>query len=285
MQKNTHLRAKLHARRFLFVLLYENKCAIMILKRHRCDDAVMKGKSMKIIGSDYDGTFTCGGVTDEKLQAIAKWQAAGNKFGIISGRGGSFFAELKEQYPTLTLDFFAGCNGGYIMDGEGAVIYAAKFRSVSLVELVEDVFAFGCGWVHIHADSSVTVKADNPDFREAIPNWEGGFSQAAIWLPDENKTKELANILSEKYGEFLTPLINGGCLDIVPKGVNKADGLLRVARYFNCSRDNVIAVGDNINDIDMLVAFPSYAMASGKEEVQRLAGGVVADITEIFEKE
>lgn len=244
-----------------------------------------KGEKMKILGSDYDGTFTCGGVTEVKLQAIAEWQAAGHKFGIVSGRGGSFWAELKEKYPTLSLDFFASCNGGYIMDGEGKVIFSVKCRSVSLVELVEDVFAFGCGWAYIHGDSSVTVKADNPDFRDAVPCWEEGFSQVAIWLPDENKTKELGEILSRKYGKFLTMLLNGGCLDIVPKGVNKAEGLRRVAEHFGCAEEDVIAVGDNTNDWDMIAAFHSYAMASGKEEIIALADAIVEDITEIFAKE
>ena len=68
---------------------------------------------MKIIGSDYDGTFTCGGVSEEKLQAVKSWQAAGHKFGIVSGRGGSFLTELQEKYPALSLDFFASCKRSY----------------------------------------------------------------------------------------------------------------------------------------------------------------------------
>ena len=33
---------------------------------------------MKIIGSDYDGTLSHGGIDDVKRQAIADWRAAGN---------------------------------------------------------------------------------------------------------------------------------------------------------------------------------------------------------------
>ena len=78
---------------------------------------------------------------------------------------------------------------------------------------------------------------------------------------------------------------NGRCIDIVPFGVNKAEGLYRVMEFFGCAYEDVIAVGDNINDADMLREFRSYAMESGVEEMKALADGVVRDVTEIFEKE
>ena len=78
---------------------------------------------MRIIGSDYDGTLTCGGIDEKKLTAIQKWQAAGNKFGIVSGRNAEFLFDLQKQYPKLQLDFFAACNGGYITDGQGNTLH------------------------------------------------------------------------------------------------------------------------------------------------------------------
>jgi hydroxymethylpyrimidine pyrophosphatase-like HAD family hydrolase len=55
--------------------------------------------------------------------------------------------------------------------------------------------------------------------------------------------------------------------------------------FFKAAHEDVIAVGDNINDADMLREFRSYAMESGVEEVKALADGIVADVTEIFERE
>ena len=239
---------------------------------------------MKILGSDYDGTFTCGGVSEEKLQAVARFQRAGHKFGIVSGRGGSFLFELKEKYPTLSLDFFASCNGGYVLDADGKEIYGVKCSEVALSTLVSHLFALGCGWVYLHGKESVTVKADDPNYTAQIPTW-GYFYQAAVWLPDEEAVDRLAKVIEETYAPFLTPLKNGRSLDIVPKGVNKAEGLCRVAEHFGCAEEDVIAVGDNTNDIDMIAAFRSYAMASGKTEVIALADDTISDITEIFEKE
>ncbi len=55
--------------------------------------------------------------------------------------------------------------------------------------------------------------------------------------------------------------------------------------YYGCTHDDVIAVGDNINDFDMIREFYSYAMENGVEEIKKQADGIVSDVTEIFEKE
>ena len=44
-------------------------------------------------------------------------------------------------------------------------------------------------------------------------------------------------------------------------------------------------VGDNINDLDMLNAFYSYAVASGVEEAKQAANHVTKGITELIETE
>ena len=49
--------------------------------------------------------------------------------------------------------------------------------------------------------------------------------------------------------------------------------------------DDVITVGDNVNDIDMIREFRSYAMENGVDEVKCLADVIVSDVTEIFAKE
>ena len=55
--------------------------------------------------------------------------------------------------------------------------------------------------------------------------------------------------------------------------------------FFGGKYEDVITVGDNINDTDMLREFRSYAMESGVESVKTLADGIVSNVTEIFEKE
>ena len=250
---------------------------------------------MKIVGSDYDGTLTYGGIDEKKLNAIKKWRAAGNKFGLVSGRNVEFLFDLQKQYPQLALDFFAGCNGGYITDGEGKVLHATACNEVNTLRLIEDLLSLGATFVHFVEERYICALADmdnRPFFiaeekcvlLENLPPLPY-FYQVSVELASPSEAAKVVALIKEKYGAKLNPLQNGRCIDIVPFGVNKAEGLYRVMEFFAYNYEDVIAVGDNINDEDMLREFRSYAMENGVDEMKALADGIVRDVTEIFEKE
>ena len=118
--------------------------------------------------------------------------------------------------------------------------------------------------------------------KEVVDEVESAANRAEIYL---EQAEAAAEAMRKLYGDFLTPLQNGIFIDVVPKGVNKAEGMYRVMEFFGGTYEDVITVGDNINDTDMLREFRSYAMESGVESVKALADGIVSNVTEIFEKE
>ena len=250
---------------------------------------------MKILGCDYDGTLNQNGITDAKLSAIEKWRAAGHKFGVVSGRGKDFRMTLAHNFPQLKMDFFAAFNGGYIMDENGAIIYEARCNEISLPEFAADLFAWGCKFLHVNEKRYICLVArveDRPSYIseddvcliERLPTVDY-FNQISLELPSVEDSSRVTEKIKQKYAKRLTPLQNGPCIDVVPVGVNKAQGMYRVMEFFGCTYGNVITVGDNINDIDMIREFHSYAMANGVEEVRKMADGIVSDVTELLEKE
>ncbi len=247
---------------------------------------------MKILGSDLDGTLSHGGIGEAKCAAIHAWRVAGHKFGIVSGRGNGYLPELRSSYPGLELDFFASCNGGYITDGEGHVIYEARCETVSASQFSADLLAWGCKFIHINGKQYLCVIAREED----APSWIDPtsvvlasdllqldyFNQISVQLPTETESAAMVERIREHYGEWLNPLQNGTCIDIVPCGVDKAQGLYRVMEYFGGSYDDMIAVGDNVNDADMIREFRSYAMANGIDLIKELADAVVKDVTDLL---
>ena len=98
---------------------------------------------MRILGSDFDGTLTHK-LGEETYAAIRAWRAAGNMFGIVSGRPLSFSAEVQASYPELELDFFVGFNGAAVIDGCGNMIYEKTCTEVSATDLTADLVALDC---------------------------------------------------------------------------------------------------------------------------------------------
>ena len=247
---------------------------------------------MKILGSEWDGTFLHGGINDEKLLAVKKWREAGNKFGIVTGRGPDFRDRLLEYYPKFEYDFLATCNGGYIIDGSGKVLYKSSFESLDVRALVDDLFSWGCIFAHIVADEyacAITAPDARPEYIdpsrafmiENLPSVKDVY-QVSVMLETAEEAEKIVGKLRESYEGQLNPLQNSRCIDIVPCGVNKAEGLYRLTEIFGAKPCDVIAVGDNINDIDMLREFRSFAMENGVEQIKGLVNGTVSNVTEIL---
>ena len=250
---------------------------------------------MKILGSDFDGTLTHGGIGEEKCAAIRKWREAGNKFGIVSGRGLSSVAWIMRKFPGLEWDFFVAYSGGTILDPNGNILSETRCKDVSANAFASDLLSWGCKFVHVDADRYFCVVADLDDRPEKVAQEDtvllkqmpvvADFYQISIMLPTVEESTAMVERIRAVYGKWLSPLQNGKCIDIVPVGVNKARGLLRIMEMFHASHEDVIAVGDNVNDTDMIREFHSYAMANGVKAIQDMADDVVSDVTEIIEKE
>ncbi len=249
---------------------------------------------MKILGSDYDGTLTHG-LGSHTYDAIRKWRVAGNRFGIVSGRGVDFRDTLLREHPELELDFFIGFNGGAIVNGEGQLIYEKRYYDVPSMELISDLFEWECPFIHYNGDAYYCVIAhdsDKPswvlpnDFRKPHELTElPYFVQISTQLPSVAEAAVVVERIRSAYGHRLNPLQNGTCIDIVPPSINKTTGLLQVASHFGVGRENVIAVGDNINDTDMIRDFYSYAMASGVESIKTLADEITESVIALIERE
>lgn len=245
---------------------------------------------MKIIGSDYDGTLNHGGIDDIKKSAIEKWRNAGNLFSLVSGRGPDGVLELYEEQQ-FGCDYLIANNGAVIMKTDGTVVFAAKCDGSLAVPLVEHLFSVGCTWAHVQTEFDCRVFADEKDCTEEWHYTLGNmpevpyFTQINTQLPDFATSAKVTESVRETFGNELNPLQNGECLDIIRKDMNKAKGLYWLMDYVGASKGDIIAVGDNINDRDMIAEFRSYSMENGVDEIKELADFVTPGITELIEKE
>ena len=236
---------------------------------------------MKIIASDYDGTLSYGGIDDKKREAIKKWREAGNIFTIVSGRGPADALEILEK-EKLIIDYFVANNGAIILNSDNERVSDIRCNGDIAVPLLELLFECGCRRCHVQTDFPCFVYADrkdctgNDDYTlENVPPIPF-FNQISTAQPTVEESEKTAEIVKEKFGEYVNPLQNGECLDIIRADMDKAKGIYNLLGILNAEKDDVIAV---------IKEFRSYAMNNGVDLIKKLADGTVSGITELIDKE
>ncbi len=244
---------------------------------------------MKIICTDYDGTLNHNGIDDVKRDAIAKWRNAGNLFGVVSGRGIKSLLSIIED-KDFEYDFLIANNGAIICDKQQNIIKEFRCEGSLAKPFIENLFNWGCPFANIDTYQSFMVIEDSSDLDEGeirladVPDIEY-FNQINTELDTEEEAAEVVLKIKDKYHGVFVPLQNGECIDITDFKVNKANGIYALLEALGASYDDVIAVGDNINDEAMIAEFRSYAMANGVQMIKDLADEITEGITELIEKE
>lgn len=244
---------------------------------------------MKIIASDYDGTLNHDGIDDKKRNAIKEWREKGNKFGIVSGRITDDLLRIYKK-DNLELDFLLACNGAVILTTEGKILKEDRVDGDILKPILDFIFSRGADWAAIQSDRSYIIDENDNDrlpdefTRKTLPDLKY-FNQVSTILEDEEEALMVTNAIKEKFGDILNPLQNGRCIDIVSSRINKAKGLYDYLELIGGKYEDMITVGDNINDTHMIKEFRSYAMANGVQSIKDIADYVTEGITELIEKE
>lgn len=245
---------------------------------------------MKLIGSDYDGTLNWGGIDDEKREALWRWQVAGNAFAVVSGRSLESLLCMQKK-DALAYDYVVADNGAVIARVDGTIVAETRVAGEWARPLMEAMFANGCPWCDIHQNGERRVFAapfdgmdDNAYILETLPPVPY-FTQISTMLPDFETAAAVTAVLKTRFGDVLNPLQNGICIDVVHRDVNKAVGLRTLARHLGIAESDIIAVGDNVNDTDMIAAFVSYAMENGVDSIKQLAKYTTPSVTALIERE
>ena len=244
---------------------------------------------MKIIASDYDGTLNHGGIDDIKRNAIKRWRKAGNLFGLVSGRRASDLIELRRKND-FECDFLLASNGAVILNPEGEILAESRCDGKLAKPLLEFIMSIGCYWASVHTDFRCIIdERDDERFEdeftfETVPeiHW---FNQISTILSDDKEAAKVTEEIKNKFGEYLNPLQNGRCIDIVSADMNKAQGLYNLLKIVGADYNDMITVGDNINDTHMIAEFRSYAMENAVQSIKDIADYITPGVTELIEKE
>jgi Cof subfamily protein (haloacid dehalogenase superfamily) len=254
----------------------------------------------KLVALDIDGTiliphpengFSADGVTPAVREAIDRAYDAGAHVVLASGRAPLSMSEVLRH-----LDMPREI-GSHVLGvaSNGAVTFAfPPLKVVSEVtfdarEAVEQVLT------HV-PDAAVAVEEHGVGYRVNRHFPSGELDGEMILTPiEEMIAKEVSRVIirdpdstSEDFVSLAHQLGLQGTnyfigwtawLDLAPEGVSKASGLEEVADRLGIAREDVLAIGDGRNDIEMLEwAGRGVAMGQAPDEVKAIADDVTASV-------
>lgn len=224
-----------------------------------------KNKNIKLIALDMDGTLltSTDEVSEANKEAIKKARALGVNVMISTGRWLEscfpFVEMLDLDTPVITV------NGGEIWSASKELIE----RHVHDAQIMEMMFNLG-------KETGVDMWIVSTERVYNGGDYPEDFS-AHEWLKIGFRTEDLSKLeiikqeLAKYDGLELTNSLPTN-IEVNPLGVNKANGLLRVCKELGITMEEVMAVGDSLNDIKMIEqAGIGVAMGNGQEKVKSVA--------------
>lgn len=230
-----------------------------------------------------DGTLLQNGVEEVSEEALKYIETLFDMGIIVVSASGRQYANQRRLYKHLAKRMPMICENGSI------TVYQEKIWKTKMMSLEEgrkiyDAFSQEEGDLLISGKDCCYVFDNNPRFEKLIRDILQN-EMKVIHSFDEIKepigkfsimTKD-AQRLYEKYlplwqDELQVAKSHPRWLDINSKEANKGNALRELMEELNITKDEVIAFGDNYNDIDMLrsVGFP-IAMENGIDEVKEIA--------------
>ncbi|MGO5138954.1 Cof-type HAD-IIB family hydrolase [Clostridium butyricum] len=126
-------------------------------------------------------------------------------------------------------------------------------------------------WARVESEiTEIDPKVLNFKEIECTEKYKLGFNKVLI-IENEEKIKKISDILTKKLGDKLNIYQSKPTyLEIMNKSVSKTSAIQQLMNLYNIEKDEVVSVGDNFNDIDMIkFAGIGVAMGNAPDEVKK----------------
>ncbi|MCT4395580.1 Cof-type HAD-IIB family hydrolase [Periweissella beninensis] len=227
--------------------------------------------TVKMIATDMDGTF----LRDDKKYDVDRFREQlkfmdEKKIQFVAASGNQFY-QLKDFFTPITnqykIDFVAD-NGARIFMAN-KLIYEATVTREQLQKVIEwnaknpashnnlIILTGNHGaYVSNHAVDQVLTEVKsfyNPVYQveKLLEIQDEIFKVTFVW-PNKQVQAYVTTLLAI-FGDELHATGSGfGSVDVLARGVNKASGLSKLQAAYNITADEIVAFGDNNNDLEML---------------------------------
>lgn len=246
---------------------------------------------------DIDGTLTDeNGTNPKNAEVIKKVRSLGHYVFVNTGRARSWISpELLGNIP------FDG-----IISGMGSRIEIGK--DVIFEKNISRAFVYACAKHFWDTRNCFFISGTEKGFILNPISYFKNWNFTDIESPEDfngkyknekiQKLEMFGKYISEDdknfFGKKLDVYDHGGYIECAPRGCTKSSAIKTVLDYLGIKKDNSIAIGDSVNDIDMLKnAGIAVAVGNAIDDVKKIAdfvstpcadGGVAYAIEELIIK-
>ncbi len=249
---------------------------------------------IKLIACDLDDTLLREdlSISSRNREALAQAAARGIRIVLASGRNihsmGRYARELGLEGPG---EYMICTNGAEILEtATGRRIHESRIEGGLCLEIVAAIEERGLPW-QVYEDGYIWVSAPNPwaeldqrltgqVVRPIAPEERQAFlarGQVKFVVPAQ--PERIAEVLPELQAHFAgraeVLISKPYFLEVLPLGVDKGEALRLLCGILGIGLEDVLAMGDSMNDLGMLrAAGQSWAPANGLPEIRAAADRV-----------
>nr|WP_317359362.1 Cof-type HAD-IIB family hydrolase [uncultured Tyzzerella sp.] len=273
----------------------------------------------KLVAIDCDNTLIKhnGEIHEDNIKAINMILNKGIKVVIATGRNDILVKDYMDE-AGFKEEVVIGCNGASIRDLKDYSIiqlnYIPKHTMKKMIDICieNDIKA---KMFTLEESYSTTKENSGNELKEFLTHYTKQLSMSLEYKFEEdlysliekkeflkmvileNDREKLLNIQNKfKQLDDINAVISAkNCLDIMKKGISKGNALKEYANMLGIKREEIVAIGDSENDLEML-NFASFSVAMGnadniiKEACNMVTltndeGGVAQAIYKIFGNE
>ena len=246
--------------------------------------------SGRLVATDLDGTLLDNNSKMSEMNLSALKALEQKKVLRVIATGRSLYSAKRVLDPDLPIDYLVFSSGAGIVEWKtGEIIYERCIDNKSVEYIIELLKSENLSFmVHNtipdnHHFMYHEGNSGNTDFYKRISvyngygnslngqKWVGNAAQFVAIVENPDISYHIGDLLPDMNVIRTTSPLNGEStwIEIFPKDVSKATGIDFIAKKYNISINNIISVGNDYNDIDMLdYAGTSYVVENAPPDLR-----------------
>ncbi|MFP4478579.1 MAG: HAD family hydrolase [Candidatus Izemoplasmatales bacterium] len=238
---------------------------------------------MALIFFDLDGTLLNKGKVVEGIpEVIKKLKDNGHTVALATGRNPNLLKNVEKQ---LNMEHLVLANGGYVLS-KGNLIHERYIDFDTVKRLAERSDKYPFDLTIEYFDEYVAYKDDTKSTYKFSEHFDLPIANLdhklypdrpvfAVLVFDEDVVENI----KDDFPELQFNKSGGMAYDVNPTGDLKAEGVRKMIEHFDYELNDVYAIGDNYNDIQMLKSVGhGIAMGNAVDELKAVAEYVTDDI-------